>query len=151
MKTQDILQKAWLKPAYVASEQFFADCETAIWSGDLLLEIYDLWQYWYYKLKVVYFQRQKQWSKNQEELEYRQKQLLQYFFLDTEFLPKLANFLEEEQVILIDYTQQLLQKKDISVRTLLLLQGVLQLPYPHRNDELEKILRQLTEYLDKLS
>ena len=70
MKTQDILQKAWLKPAYVASEQFFADCETAIWSGDLLLEIYDLWQYWYYKLKVVYFQRQKQWSKNQKELDY---------------------------------------------------------------------------------
>ncbi len=151
MKTQDILQKAWLKPAYVASEQFFADCETAVWSGDHLLEVYDLWQYWYYKLKVVYFQRQKQWSKNQEELEYRQQQILQYFFLDTEFLPKLANFLEEEQVTLIDYAQEMLQKKDVSIRSLLLLRGILQLPYPHRNDELEKILRQLTEYLDKLS
>ncbi len=150
MKTQDILQKAWLKPAYVASEQFFADCETAIWSGDLLLEIYDLWQYWYYKLKVAYFQRQKQWSKNQEELEYRQKQLLQYFFLDTEFLPKLANFLEEEQVILIDYAQTLMQQKNVSVRTLMLLLGILQLPYHRRNEKLENVSLQLVEYLAKL-
>ena len=150
MKTQDILQKAWLKPAYVASDDFFADCETVVLDIEALLEIYTLWQYWYYKTKVVYLRFDERWSQNQEEFETKQKKQMQYFFLDQKFLPKLAKLLEGKQMSLIDYAQTLMQQKNVSVRTLMLLLGILQLPYHRRNEKLENVSLQLVEYLAKL-
>lgn len=139
MEKMNLLAKARLCSAYTASEIFFSDLETVkheLTAADVL-EIYDLWQYWHLRLRGVHLYGLKQISRSQDELERKQVLSQQFYFLDSEFLPKLTDVVEIFQDDLVEYGQNLLQHPDNHLREIVELQGMFRLLSNHRIEKTE--------------
>lgn len=154
MEKNEILAKARLSSTYTASDEFFSDLENCKWlGGKELLEVYDIWQHWLLRLRSIHLAGLKQISRTQEELQNKQRLTLEFYFLDSDFLPKLTNLVEEYQESLVLYGKDLLVENDAHLREILLLQGALRLLANHRvarTETTDKFTQRVNSYVAEL-
>lgn len=155
MNLNEILAKARLSSTYTASDEFFSDLEKCVLlNGKTVLEVYDIWQHWLLRLRIAHLTGLKQISRTQEELENKQRKTLEYYFLDSDFLPKLTNLVEEYQESIVLYGKSLLAENDVCFREVLLLQSVLRLLANHRvvkTETTEEFVRRVNDYVSEVT
>lgn len=141
---KNVLTKARLSSAYVASEQFFADLALNREKISIkhLLEIYQIWQLWHLRLSF----REEGLSKSQEEFERRQTKQLRFIFLDKEFLPQLIVLVQEKEADFWEYAKQLMKCQDEFAQDMIFVLGIIR-QWPNPSEKVRETEREVEAYI----
>lgn len=150
LKITDVITKARLSSAYCASDRFFdelAPLKEGLYPEDLL-EIFDIWQKWrgLHSLNVSLSEDNQ--SSNPAESFHRQKIRTERYYLDCYFGGRFSALLRPLEEELYAYVEVMLAEPTKNIRSLDLLNGVLQYMCTHHSfqrDEAEKRLAMLDD------
>ncbi len=145
LKVADVIAKARLSGAYCASDQFFAELaplKEGLYPKDLL-EIFDIWQKWRASFYLDVSERDTNSLFECEEVARCQKVRAERYYLECYFkagFGMLVRPLEEE---FYAYVESMLDEPIENIRSLDLLDGVLQYMCAHRSFQKEEAEKHL--------